>query len=127
MAPARDTRSILHFGDDLSDVPSAVLDEYIAHRERPMVRVRFTHQCLRFSIACFLLLVDYLGPIVRVNALTNVSMDSRVGPISHLSHMSMFHRILMEVIHMFFVIAIIADLVFPKTALPDSGFLASTF
>jgi len=62
-------------------------------------------------------------PIFRVNAITQISVKARIRPIHNTRHIAMLHWIPMNVIYMHRKI-IIADLMFPKSPLPQPQFLA---
>src|SRR5437899_9070127 len=51
-------------------------------------------------------------------------MKGRIRPIDRPRRKAMFHRVPMDVIDMPRKVIVVADLMFPKAALPDAGFLA---
>ena len=59
-------------------------------------------------------------PRLVINALPHPAGKRRMRPLADQLHKTMFDRIVMNVIHMPGVIALIANGVFPITALPDA-------
>lgn len=55
-------------------------------------------------------------------AVVHKSMNRREWPINRVIHISIFHRVELNVIHVIHVVFIIANGVFPKSALPDCTF-----
>jgi hypothetical protein len=72
------------------------------------------------GFAKFAVIVIAAGPIRRVNALADECMKTRIRPIAYLFHVSVFYRVEMDVIHVPLKITLIADLMFPKSALPQA-------
>lgn len=66
-----------------------------------------------------------VGPIWRVHALLDQTVECRVRPIGHACDEAMLHRIGVHVINVCPVIRFVADQVLPIAALPDTTFAAS--
>lgn len=61
-----------------------------------------------------------LSPIGWVKTLLHKTVESGIRPICDVSHKSMLHGIVMNIIQVFVeIFLIIANLVFPKTLLPN--------
>ena len=60
----------------------------------------------------------YPAPILRVNALADITMKRRIRPIGHALHMTMLYRIPMDVIRVPLKILLITNLMLPESALP---------
>lgn len=59
-------------------------------------------------------------PIHRVNATLDESVKTGIRPIASLLHITMFDRVPMNIIYVFFKITVISNLMFPKPPLPQS-------
>ena len=72
-------------------------------------------------------LTSYLPCLSVLATLTHASMKRGIWPVYYAFHISMLHREVVDIIHMFFIIPLITYQVFPKTALPDCGFFSLSF
>ena len=58
------------------------------------------------------------SPIWPINASLDQSMERRPRPFKRCLYKTVFHRIVMEIIQVIFIISLITNCVFPKTGLP---------
>ena len=63
------------------------------------------------------------GPIWRINSAFYTSMERRIRPIRNFCHITVFYRIVMNVIEMALVIDVIPDQMLPIPALPYTPFV----
>lgn len=60
------------------------------------------------------------GPVRIDSSVANVSMDAGPAPIRRACHMTVFHRIVVDVIEMPREVRVVTDAVLPVTPLPDA-------
>ena len=68
------------------------------------------------------IVIDVRGPIGGDDALADEPMDARMRPIGGFGYVSVFDRIVMDVIHVAAVIVFVANPMLPEPALPDAAF-----
>lgn len=67
-------------------------------------------------------LLSITRPIQRQDSFLHVSMEGRPAPIGHPLDMAVLARVVVDVVHMTGKILVVADAMFPETALPDAPF-----
>ena len=72
-------------------------------------------------------LTPYLPCLSVLATLTHVSMKRVIWPFYYVFHISVLHRVVVDIGHVYFIIPLIPDLVFPEVSLPESGFFSSAF
>jgi hypothetical protein len=90
-------------------------------------RVRLTHHYFRSLFPkAYLSRIVFIhpAPIGRVQSLGHKSMKRRIWPIYYSFHITMFHRIPMDIIQVALKIQIVPDEMVPESSLPDAGFAA---
>lgn len=65
------------------------------------------------------------GPIGWIDTVFDKAMKARMGPIRHTGDVSVFDRVVMNVIAVDIEILLITDRMFPEPALPDAPFAFS--
>ena len=66
----------------------------------------------------FLDRLNIARPIRRIYPLPDPPVKTRIGPIAHPVNMAMFHRVMVDVIEMPGIVGLVAQGMFPKSALP---------
>ena len=66
------------------------------------------------------------APVSLIHTVLHVLMECRPGPIYRRSHIAVFDRVEMNVIHMVFIVPFVTDSVFPKPLLPEGWLAASS-
>lgn len=69
-----------------------------------------------------LIVPNVAAPVFRQNSVPHVAMKRGVRPVAHPRDQTVLHRVEMNVIHVPFEIAFVANGVFPEAALPQRGF-----